>query len=414
MLADFKRLMAARFFFNFASQMQAVLMGWQMYSLTHDPLYLGLVGLAEAIPAIGLALFAGYIVDRSRPLLIYGNVIIGSLLSGVVLLLSLVPQLRLDDRQQILALFLAAFVTGAARGFSQPAMFAIVPRIMPRDQLSKASAWMTSAMQVARIGGPAAGGLVFASFGAEATAALVCIFLVCSAVAVITIKIAIPAPPPAQVERRMKEEFFSGAAFVFAHPILLPAMSLDMISVLFGGVTALLPIYASEILHTGAMGLGWLRAAPSAGAVITSMWLTRADIKAKAGTWLFGCVAAFGVCILVFGLSTTFWISVAALAVSGAVDSISMVIRSSAVQLTSPDSMRGKIAAVNSIFIGSSNEIGEFESGVAARLMGTVPSVIFGGVMCLLTVVVTYAVSPQLRGLHLGKLENESGAVKKV
>ena len=405
MLQEFKKLMTARFFFTFAVQMQAVVIGWRMYELTRDPLYLGLIGLTEAVPAIGFALHAGYIVDRSRPLVVYRRVILGSLLSGVVLLLSQLPQFAFDHQIQVIALFVSSFLTGLARSFSQPAIFAVVPRIVPREQLARASAWTTTALQIARIAGPAVGGLVFGFFGTRAAAALVCAFLLVSVGAMFMIRTEIKAPAQSKAQGSRKQELLSGLSYVFKHPILLPALSLDMISVLFGGVTALLPIFASDVLMIGAKGLGVLRAAPAIGAAITSLWLTRRDIQEKAGPWLFTSVAGFGACILVFGLSRSFALSILALGLSGAFDSVSMVIRGTAVQLSSPDSMRGRISAVNSIFIGSSNEIGEFESGIAARLLGTVPSVIFGGVMCLLTVAVTAVVSPSLRRLHLGKIE---------
>jgi len=409
MLKDFKQLMSARFLFTFAVQMQAVVLGWRMYDLTHDPLYLGLIGLSEAVPALSLALYAGYLVDRSRPLTIYKWVVAVSLVSGLLLFVSQLPQMDLDVHAQVVVLFAASFLTGTARAFSQPALYAVVPRIVPREYLPRTSAWMTSAMQVARIAGPAVGGLLFGWTGMAITSGVVCVFLVGSALSVNLIQASPPAPAAVSVHRSPREEFFSGLRFVFRHPILLPALSLDMISVLFGGVTALLPIFAAEILMTGPKGLGALRAAPAIGAAITSILLVRRAIHGRAGDLLFGSVAGFGVCILIFGVSRNFWVSLIALALSGAFDSVSMVIRTSAVQLSSPDHMRGKISAVNSIFIGSSNELGEFESGIAARFLGTVPSVVFGGLLCLATVAGVAFLSPQLRRMDLRNLETEAG-----
>ena len=399
---DFKKLMLTRFLFSFATSMQAIVIGWQMYVLTHDPLHLGLLGLAEAIPAIGLSLYAGYIVDRSRPLFIYQNVLFGSFISALILLGSQFPHLNLSVHAQVVALFLSSFVTGTARGFSQPAIYAVVPRLVPREELTRASAWTTTAMQVARISGPGLGGLIFGWFGVAISAAVVSVTLVFGWLALFLIKQKVP-PPEQKSVGKLKSELLSGLSFVFRNPILLPALSLDMLSVLFGGVEALLPIFA-DILGVGPKGLGILRASPAIGAVITSAWLSRVDYKKNAGAWLFTAVAGFGVCILIFGISTSFWISLAAITLSGAFDSVSMVIRGAAVQLSSPDHMRGRISAVNSIFIMSSNEIGEFESGVMAKLMGTVPSVVFGGVMCLLTVGVCYVFSPTLRKLNLETL----------
>lgn len=384
--------------------MMGVIIGWRMYELTHDPLHLGLIGLAEAIPALSLALYAGSVVDRSRPLFVYSNVVLGALLSTAAILVSQVPGL-FGVAWQMLALYLASFISGAARGFSQPSIYATVPRIVPRDLLPRASAWNASAMQMARIAGPALGGILFGLIGVPLSATLACLFLTVAYFSLFTIKTPLPAlPRPSSPEAR--GDIFSGAAFVFKHPILFPALTLDMVAVLFGGVTALLPIYASDILRVGPVGLGVLRAAPAVGAGLTSLWLTRRDIRSQAGAWLFSSVTGFGVSILVFALSRDFTLSLIALGFSGAFDSVSMVIRSSAVQLSSPASMRGRISAVNSIFIGSSNELGEFESGVAAKFMGTVPAAVMGGLVCLLTVAVVAVLSPSLRHLHLGRLSD--------
>jgi hypothetical protein len=280
-----------------------------------------------------------------------------------------------------------------------------VPRIVQRNELARASAWMSSASQVATISGPAVGGLLFGYLGAATSAGVACVFLLLGFASMLWMRSKPPAPQQTRRGGSIKSELLSGAAFVFKHPILFPALTLDMVSVLFGGVTALLPIFASDILHVGPKGLGALRAAPAIGAAAISLWLARRGLREKAGVWLFSAVAGFGLSILVFGLSHSFLLSLAALALSGAFDSVSMIVRSTAVQLVSPDAMRGRISAVNSIFIGSSNEIGEFESGVAARLIGTVPAVLLGAGMCLLTVAGVALWSPTLRRLHLGELE---------
>ena len=405
MQSDFKKLMAARFLFTLAVQIQAIVLGWQMYILTKDPLFLGLIGLAEAIPALGLALYAGFIVDRSRPLLVFRRVVDISLLSGFILLVSQLPSVGASDRLRIMALFLSSFLTGAARAFSQPSIFALVPRIIERESLPRASAWMTASLQIARISGPALGGLFFGWMGVSASAGIVCLVLF---LAVGTLWLVQSSPHPLQPfgkSESRRTELLSGAKFVIRHPVLLPALSLDMISVLFGGVTALLPIYVGEILRIGPKGLGALRAAPAIGAAIMSLWLTTFDIRKRAGAWLFSAVTGFGVCILVFAVSRSYILSLLALALSGAFDSVSMVVRMSAVQLSSPDSMRGRISAVNSIFIGSSNELGEFESGVAARLLGAVPAAVLGGIVCLATVCAVALLSPRLRRLNLDELK---------
>lgn len=407
MSSDFRKLLNARFLYTFAVQMQAVVLGWRIYELLQDPLSLGFIGLTEAIPAIGLALYAGYLVDRHRPLKLYRSVMFVSLLSGVLVLGEHIFSSQLSLFVQVGLLYSAAFLTGLARSFAQPAIYASVPRLVERNELLHATAQMSSAMQIARVAGPAVGGLVFGFMGAITSSSIVCILLIAASICMALIKKEIEAPSSMNRHGSVKEELLSGVKFVFSHPILLPALSLDMISVLFGGVTALLPIFAKEILFIGPKGLGALRAAPAVGATLMSLYLAKKDrMKANAGKWLFSAVGGFGVCIIVFGLSHNYILSLLALVVSGALDSISMVIRSAAVQLTSPDHMRGKISAVNSIFIGSSNEIGEFESGIAAKIFGTVPAVYFGGVICLATVATVAYFSPKLRQLDLQKLES--------
>lgn len=404
---DFKKLLSARFLFTFAVQMQAVVLGWRIYDLLKDPLYLGFIGLAEAVPAIGLALFAGYLVDRLRPLMVYRRVIYVSLLSGIVVLGEHLWAQQLPLAIQVGLLYFAAFLTGTARSFSQPAIFASVPRLVERSLLMRATALSSSIMQVARIGGPAFGGLVFGFFGAVASSSVVCLLLICASIAMLMIRKQIPAPETLHKHASIVDELLSGGKFVFHHPLLFPALSLDMVSVLFGGVTALLPVFAHEILFVGPKGLGALRAAPAVGATLMSFYLS-GHHRMRTGRWLFRAVAGFGVCILIFGMSQNFYLSLFALALSGMFDSISMVIRSAAVQLSSPDHMRGKISAVNSIFIGSSNELGELESGIAAKLLGTVPAVYLGGIVCICTVGVVSFLSPALRNMDLEKLQRPS------
>lgn len=402
---DFKKLTFARFFFTFAVQMQAVVLGWRIYELLRDPLYLGLIGLSEAIPAIGLALYAGYLIDRTRPLTAYRRVLYISFLSGLIVLGEHLFADHMSVTLQAGLLYLAAVLTGVARSFSAPAIFSIIPRLVPRNQLLQATAVSSSSSQVARIAGPASGGIVFGFWGAIASSTVVCLLLTTAAIAMLAIRTNIPPPANQPKHASVKDELLSGMKFVFKHPILFPALSLDMISVLFGGVTALLPIFANEILMVGPKGLGALRAAPAIGAALMALLMAKSALKGNAGRWLFSAVTGFGICILLFGMSTHFVLSMLALVASGAFDSISMIIRSSAVQLSSPDHMRGKISAVNSMFIGSSNEIGEVESGIAARLLGTVPAVYFGGIMCLITVGITAYLSPKLRNLNLQELE---------
>lgn len=401
---NFKRLTLAQFLFTMAVQMQAVIIGWRVYDLSGDPLFLGLVGLVEAIPALSLALYAGYLVDRNIPLKIYRKVLTVSLCSGLLLLVSTVGLQHVSIILQLILLYCSSFLTGCARAFSQPAVFATVPQMVPRPLLSKAAAWSSSLRQTARVIGPAFGGLLYGWMGVQSTAAVICVLLISAIVTVVLIKHP-QEKPVVNKDRKLREELFTGLQFVLSHPILFPGMTLDMVSVLFGGVTALLPIYAKEILMIGPKGLGLLRAAPAVGAMIMGSVLTKTHIHKKAGSTLFLAVTGFGVCILIFALSKNFYLSMAALVASGAFDSVSMIIRSTAVQLTSPDGMRGRIASVNSMFIGSSNELGEFESGLAARFLGTVPAAVFGGCVCLLTVGILALKFPTLRKMNLKELE---------
>lgn len=374
-------------------------MGWQMYDLTKDPLQLGLIGLTAAIPALSLALFAGWLVDRFNPIRFYQCTII---LSGISMLISW-------HATDAMHLYLAAFTTGLARSFTGPSVNAVVPRIVTREELKRGSAWTTTAFKSATVIGPGVAGVLLAIRGYDYPYMLAIGALVGASISVILTKYRhVPAPVARKVESGVKETFFQellvGSRYVFSHPLLLAALSLDMFAVLFGGVTALLPIYAAEILHEGPRGLGLLRAAPAAGAIFMSVYLIRKPITGNAGRKLMYSVLGFGFCILVFGVSRDLYLSMMALALSGAFDSVSMVVRGAIVQLCSPEHMRGRIAAVNSIFIGSSNEIGEFESGLAASYMGTVPSVIFGGSMTLLTVVMVFWKAKGLRNLDLAKI----------
>ncbi|MBU6375555.1 MAG: MFS transporter [Bdellovibrionales bacterium] len=400
---DFRKLVAARFLFSFSVQLQAVVMGWLVFEIKRDPLYLGLIGLVEAVPALGLALYAGYVVDRSNPLRVYRSVLLVSFTSALLLLVMTLNSAGFSDSGRLTVIYSAAFLTGLARGFAAPSMYALMPQLVPREVLAVSSAWLTSAFQVAAISGPAVGGLLFAGGGGKLAFGVEVALLAASQVALVSIRFQPKIIPPDSKES-FRESLLSGLKFVFSHQLLLSALALDMFAVLFGGATALLPIFASEILQVGPQGLGWLRAAPAVGALIMSVALIRRPVEHHGGRILLACVAGFGLCIIGFGLSTSFWLSMAFLALSGALDSVSMVIRGAIVSLCSPDHMRGRVASVNSIFIGSSNELGAFESGVAARLLGTVPSVVFGGAMTLLVVAVTAKLAPRLRALDLRKL----------
>lgn len=396
MTSSFYLTVAARFTLMFAVQMQAVLLGWQIYDLTKDPLSLGLVGLAEAIPALSLALVAGYITDRMNPKYLYQGVLITSLVSILVSLFA-------KDAND---LYVAALITGFGRSFAGPTMQAIVPRIVRRDQLNVASAWTTSAVKLASVSGPAIAGLLLAWKGLSfsyATAATVISVGVISLFFVNYphVKNVRPADAP---KMNILDEMLAGLRFVFGHRILLSVLALDMFAVLFGGVTAILPVYAVDILNVGPEGLGMLRASAAIGALLTTVWLIKNPISKNAGQILLQVVAGFGVSILVFAVSKNIYLSCFALAVGGSLDSVSMVIRAAIVQLCSPDHMRGRIASVNSIFIGSSNELGAFRSGLTTKLMGTVPSAVFGGIMTLVTVFFVWRLAPEVKKIDMDRL----------
>ena len=400
---QFWRLIATRALYTFATQMQAILIGWTVYALTHSPVALGLVGLAEAVPALSLALKAGDMVDQGDPLVIYRRVLLANTASCGLLLASFLAHTHFVAAPAVLltALYGASFLTGTVRAFAQPCMFSLVPRMVPRDALTRSAASMSASMQVARVAGPACGGLTYALIGATGSLALVFALLALAQATLVGVTLVLPAAPVSGPILSSKRRLLEGLNFVAGQPVLLSALTLDMISVLFGGVTAILPIFAEEVLHVGSLGLGLLRAAPAVGATFAALALGRLEIRPYAGAYMLLSVAGFGACILGFACSTSIVWSCALLALSGAFDGVSMLVRTLIVQLTSPDAMRGRISAVNSMFVGSSNEIGELESGLAAAHLGTIPSVLFGGAMCLATVLAMTALSPRLRRLSL-------------
>jgi MFS family permease len=400
---EFRLLTFSRFLFSFAAQLQAVVMGWQVYELMHDPLYLGLIGLTEAVPALTLALFSGYIVDRGNPLWIYRGVIAMSALSALILVLNSLGFLGMNPHLRVAWIYIAAFLTGTGRGFSSPSLYVIIPKLIPREVYTVSAAWVAVAFQMATVIGPATGGVLFAWKGSLTAYSLDLILLLTSFLCVGMIKtdfkrVMIPEREP------LREILSSGFRFVFSNQLLISALALDMFAVLFGGVTSILPLFAGDILQIGPRGLGLLRSAPAIGAICMGTYLIRHPITKNAGNILLFVVSGFGLCMIGFGLSTNLYLSLSLLVLSGALDSVSMVIRGSIVQLCSPEAMRGRIAAVNSIFIGSSNELGAFESGVAAKLLGTVASVVFGGSVTLISVIVTYARASKLRKMDLSKL----------
>jgi len=369
-----------------ALQIQAVVVGWEIFKITKDPLSLGLIGLAEAIPAISIALYAGHIADVSSK----RNVIKWSIAAmlfcsfGLMIATSDEMHFTFPDHIILTTMYVLIFMSGLARGFYAPTGFSFLSQLVDRSILTKASTWNSSSWQIAAIIGPALGGLLYAAIGITNTFFIVLLFTFIALISILKIK----SKPiiPQNANESIAVRLMEGVKFVFKNKVILNALSLDLFSVLFGGAVALLPVFADEILNVGAEGLGFLRAAPSVGASITMIWISLNKHPKSPGILLMYCVAGFGLSIIGFALSTNLYLSLFMLFLSGAFDSVSVVIRSNILQLQTPDHMRGRVSAVNTIFIGSSNEIGAFESGLAAKLLTTVPSVIFGGTMTLLIV----------------------------
>lgn len=380
-IPEFRWFVLSRFLLTLSIQMQGVAVAWQIYELTKDPLALGLIGLAEVIPAVSVSLYAGHVADvmpRKKIALVCFSVLIGC--SAAFFALNL-ASLKEGIPISATTIYAIIFITGIARGFASPAISSITPQIVPREFFENASAWNSTMWEIGAISGPAIGGFVYGFFGATTTYAIDTTLLMCALFLMMPLK----SRPPVitRQNKSLNESLAEGLKFVFKNELILSAITLDMFAVLFGGAVALLPIFASEILNVGAEGLGLLRAAPSVGALLTALYLTRRSVGENAGKKLLFSVASFGICMILFGISTNAYISFILLAVSGVFDCVSVIIRSVILQIHTPDEMRGRVSSVNQIFINSSNELGTFESGVAAKLMGVVPSVVFGGIMTL-------------------------------
>jgi len=424
-----------RVFITFGFLIQYVVAGWEIYNITKDPLSLGLIGLAEAVPAISIALYAGHLADIGNKRNIMIAAMIGMFLSSLALTIFTSQYMRElnSDTVTVNLMYLCIFTTGLARGFYGPTANAFIAQIVHpgtgsniskdsqknivdpnildnideeelRDgeskkikdvMLIKASTMSSTVWQMSAIIGPALGGFIYAGFGMTFS---MCTILVCILIGTIMMSF-IKSKPIVQknntepIYGRLKE----GVRFVFQNKIILSALSLDMFSVLFGGAVAMLPVFADTILDCGPQGLGILRAMPSLGAVVTMTYITLNKMPGKVGITLLYAVGGFGITIILFGISTSFYLSLFLLFLNGAFDSISVIIRGNIIQILTPDSMRGRVSAVNTMFIGSSNELGAFESGVAARLLGLVPSVVFGGSVTLLVVGFTAIKSKALK-----------------
>ncbi|WP_192823015.1 MFS transporter [Rufibacter sp. LB8] len=400
-LPEFRRFISARFCITLAMQIQAVVVGWQIYDLTKDPLSLGLIGLAEAIPSITVALYAGHVADivpRKRIIMTVLSVLLFCSLALLVYTMEVGHFLRTWGTTPIYAII---FLSGIARGFMGPAVFSFMPQLVKDRKLySNAISWSSTTWQAASVAGPAIGGLLYA-FGGVTMAFGVDAALVLLALIFYSLIAGRPLPQTEGPKLNIKESLQTGLKFVFGNQIILSALALDMFAVLFGGAVILLPIFASDILKIGPEGLGALRSAPAIGSVGMALFLAYRPITKNAGKKMLWCVAGFGACMIGFGLSNWFWLSFFLLLLSGLLDSVSMIIRSTLIHTFTPEHMKGRVSSVNNIFVGSSNEIGSFESGLAAKLLGVVPSVVFGGTMTLLVVAFTSWKADKLRKLSL-------------
>jgi len=379
--------------------MQSVIVGWQVYDLTHDVLSLGLIGLSEAIPFLTVALFAGHVADIVNRKLIIAITATVYVICAIVLLYMSYIMPVLYQTAGVLPLYIIIAITGLARAFFFPAQSAYMAQIVPRSLYANSSTWNSTIWHIAAVSGPAVGGLIYGFAGIHAAFICVVFFSVISLIFFYTSK-SVPLPA-----RKAGEKIFTslstGLKFVFGHQVLLGALALDMFGVLFGGAVALLPVFASEVLHAGPQGLGFLRAAPAFGAVMMALILAYYPPVHRSGIKLLWAVGGFGACIIFFALSGNFYISIGLLALSGMFDNVSVIIRGTILQMYTPDEMRGRVASVNSLFVGSSNELGSFESGLAAKLLGLIPSVVFGGGMTVMIVLATAGLAPKLRKMEI-------------
>jgi MFS family permease len=384
---SFMRYWTARVATNAGTQMLMVAVGWEMYSLTDSAWDLGLVGLFQFLPALLLTLPAGHLADRTSRRLIFILTSIG--LAMVAALLAFASFEHWTSRALLLG---ASVLLGTIRAFQSPAQQSLMPELVPLPLLSRATAFSSAGTQAAVIVGPALGGAIYFA-GAAAVYGSSSVVFALAAALLLGVKHQRTVHP---AEPKTWKTVFAGVLFIWHHKVVLGAVSLDLFAVLLGGAVALLPIFAKDILHVGPLGLGVLRAAPAVGALLMSVVLTRWPLERKVGKVLFYAVAVYGLCMLVFGLSTSFLISLLALMVSGMADMVSVVIRMSLVALETPDAMRGRVSAVNSIFIGASNQLGEFESGATAAWLGPVEAVVLGGVGTLLVVASWLKLFPSL------------------
>lgn len=399
-IIEYRNLLLGRFVFIMGLRMMGTLVGWWVYNLTNDPFAIGLIGLSEVIPAISLALYAGHVIDISekRKLILQGVLLYFLAVVVLIFLSADFTSTHLSNHWTAICIYAVIFCTGIIRSFSGPVFGVLLAYIVPKDQLQNAITWNQGAWLSASVIGHALAGFLIALSGITGTLVFISVLIVLAFLFLLRLK----QKPSVNIkgDKKTWDSVKEGLKFVFKTKELLGAISLDLFAVLFGGAVAMVPVYARDILKVGPEGFGILNSASDFGAILIVILLTLFPLKRKQGKALMFAVAGFGICIIIFGLSEIFWLSFCALLIGGMVDGISVVVRGTIMQLKTPDNMRGRVLSVNSMFINSSNELGQFESGVTAKLLGTVPSVVFGGCMTLAVVIVTWFKAPALRKME--------------
>jgi MFS family permease len=394
---EFRQYISFRFTYIMALRMVATVVGYKLFLLTKSSFAIGIVGLAEFIPVFFLALYAGHVIDKSdkRTLLLRGVICYSLCVAGLIVITSPGIEEKLSTKMLTWVFYFIIFLTGLIRAFTGPTTHAIIAQLVPKNVLHYAANISSSSWLAASITGHATAGFFIAWFGVNVTFYIILGYVIIASLILSRLKKkpAVSTPSKAGTWASMTE----GVEYVFKNKVLLGAISLDLFAVLFGGAQALIPEFSKMILKVGPIGFGWLNAAIDIGSVITIIALTLFPMKKRQGYKLFFAVAGFGLCIIVFGFSTIYWVSFLAMLLAGMMDGISVLIRGTIFQLTTPDNMRGRVSAVNSMFVNSSNELGMFESGVAARIFGASPAVIFGGCITMIVVIVTWLKAPALR-----------------
>lgn len=399
-IPEYRNLMMGRFLFIMGLRMMGTLVGWWVYELTNEPFAIGLIGLSEVIPAVSLSLYAGHIIDISekRKLLLRG---VALYLACALLLLGLSTHYtasQISHHWIAFSIYVIIFFTGIFRAFTGPSFGTMVASIVPKNILQNATTWNQGIWLSASVIGHASVGFLIAGLGNTGSLSIISLLVLIGFCFMYQLS---PKPPLNEPgEKKTLDSVKEGIQFVFSTKEILGALSLDLFAVLFGGAVAMIPVFAKDILQVGAIGFGWLNAASDIGSILVVVILTLFPLRKKQGKKLLFAVGGFGLCIIVFALSKIFWLSFVVLLLSGILDGISVVIRGTILQLKTPANMRGRVMSVNSMFINSSNEFGQFESGVAAKLMNVIPSVVFGGSMTLFVVVVTWLKAPSLRKME--------------